>query len=131
MKSKKISQKNDNYSGIKLIKSKSIIIQPDKQKKIYILIIFASFFNYVGIIVRKSIKDLHFENKIRCMQIIFSALLCHFTISIKIYKHQLISLIAIFIIIIFIIVIDDFFSLIKSFSNFIYLAFFLAFQGHF
>ena len=68
--------------------------------------IFASFFNYVGVIARRAKSDIHFENKIRGIQIIFSALLCYFTIRIKIYKHQIISLIFILIIIIIIIVID-------------------------
>ena len=108
IKSKKISQKNSNYFGIELIQNESTIIQPDKQIKIYALIIFASFFNYVGVIVRRNINDFHFENKIRGIQIIFSALLCYFTIRIKIYKHQIFSLIVIFIIIIFIIIIDLF-----------------------
>ena len=96
IKSKKISQKNINYFGIELIQNESTIIQPDKQIKIYALIIFASFFNYDGVIVRRNINYFHFENKIRGIQIIFSALLCYFTIRIKIYKHQIFSLIVIF-----------------------------------
>ena len=86
-----ISCLNYDYSGIELIQGKSIIIQPDNQTKIYILLIFASFFNYVDVITRRNITDIHFENKIRGIQIIFSALLCYFTIRIKIYKHQIIS----------------------------------------
>jgi hypothetical protein len=76
--------------------------------------IFASFFNYVGVIARRIIEDIHFENKIRGIQIIFSALLCYFTIRIKIYKHQIFSLIFILIIIIIILVIDFFFYKEKS-----------------
>ena len=105
-KKKKASQNNNNYLGIELIQNESTIIQSDKQIKIYILVIFASFFNYVGVIARRAKSDIHFENKIRGIQIIFSALLCYFTIRIKIYKHQIISLIFILIIIIIIIVID-------------------------
>ena len=109
---KKATQSNNIYLGIELIQNESTIIQPDKQIKIYILIIFASFFNYVGVIARRIITDIHFENKIRGIQIIFSALLCYFTIRIKIYMHQIISLIFILLIIIIIFVYD--FSL---FSN--------------
>ena len=119
-KSKKISQKNSNYFGIELIQNESTIIQPDKQIKIYALIIFASFFNYVGVIVRRNINDFHFENKIRGIQIIFSALLCYFTIRIKIYKHQIFSLIVIFIIIIFIIIIDLFLNNANFFKLYAY-----------
>ena len=107
-KNKKISPKNSHYLGIELIQNISTIIQPDNQTKIYVLIIFASFFNYVGVIVRNNKNFFHFENKIRGVQIIFSALLCYFTIRIKIYKHQLFSLIVIFIIILFIVIIDLF-----------------------
>ena len=103
---KKATQSNNIYLGIELIQNESTIIQPDKQIKIYILIIFASFFNYVGVIARRIITDIHFENKIRGIQIIFSALLCYFTIRIKIYNHQILSLIAISIIIIIILIID-------------------------
>ena len=103
---KKTSQKNSIYSGIELIKNESTINQPDNEMKIYILIIFASFFNYIGVIVRKNNNDSHFENKVRGIQIIFSALLCYFTIRIKIYKHQLFSLIVIFIILIIILSMD-------------------------
>ena len=111
---KKDSQSNNIYSGIELIQNESTIVQPDKQIKIYILMIFASFFNYVGVIARRIIEDIHFENKIRGIQIIFSALLCYFTIRIKIYKHQIFSLIFILIIIIIILVIDFFFYKEKS-----------------
>ena len=88
---KKASQKNKIYSGIELIQNKSTIILPDKQIKIFILMIFASFFNYVGVIDRRIIPDFHFESQIRGIQIIFSAFLCYFTIRIKIYNHQIIS----------------------------------------
>ena len=87
-KKKKESQNNNNYSGIELIQNKSTIIQLDKQSKIYILMIFASFFNYIGVIARRKIKDIHLENKIRGIQIIFSALLCYFTI---ITRHKCIT----------------------------------------
>jgi len=103
---KKTSEKNNSYSGIELIQNQSTIDQPDNEIKIYILIIFASFFNYIGVIIRKNINDFHFENKVRGIQIIFSALLCYFTIRIKIYKHQLISLIVIFIVLIIILLFD-------------------------
>lgn len=53
-KKKKASQNNNNYLGIELIQNESTIIQSDKQIKIYILVIFASFFNYVGVIARRA-----------------------------------------------------------------------------
>ena len=119
--SKKSSKDNRSYSEIELIESKSEIIQPDSQKKIYILIIFASYFNYVGSLVRKKRLDFQLENRTRGFQIIFCALLCYFTIRINKYKHQFFSLIVIFIIIIIISAIDlifiiDKIELLKSYG---------------
>jgi len=82
----------NNYSDIELIQSKPKIRQTDSQIKIYILIIFASYFNYVGTMVRKQSIDFKLENRTRGFQIIFSALLCYFTIGTNIYKHHLFSL---------------------------------------
>ena len=103
---KKSSKDNRSYSEVELIQSKSEIIQPDNQIKIYILIVFASYFNYVGSLVRKKNTDFQLENRTRGFQIIFCAILCYFTIRINKYKHQIFSLIIIFIIIIIILAID-------------------------
>ena len=83
------------------------------QIKIYTLIIFASYFNYVGSLVRKKRLDFQLENRTRGFQIIFCALLCYFTIRINKYKHQFFSLIVIFIIIIIISAIDLIFIIDK------------------
>ena len=132
VKGKKNSRKNNTYLGIKLIQNKLEITQHDNQIKIFILISFASFFNYVSTINRSEINPYHFENKIRSIQIVFSALLCYFTIRTKIYKHQLFSLIIIFIIILMILVIDYFFykkpiTLLESYGLGIFSCFSKAF----
>jgi len=111
----KESKKNRNYIGIELIQNATEITQSDNQIKIYILILFASYFNYVGSLIRKKDTNFELENRTRGFQIIFCALLCYFTIKTNIYKHQLFSLIIIFIIMIIILVIE--FSLTDDKSN--------------
>ena len=92
----------NNYSENELIKNKPKNIQADGKIKIYILIFFASYFNFIGILTRKHTTDFQLENRTRGFQIIFCAILCYFTIRIEIYRHQFLSLIIIFFIIILI-----------------------------
>ena len=49
----------NNYSEIELIQSKPKISQTDSQIKIYILIIFATYFKGVGIMAKKKILTLN------------------------------------------------------------------------
>ena len=68
------------------------------------LFFFASFFNFIGSIIRsndvvnfgtKEENNSQLEVRVRSIQIISSSLLCYFTIRINIYKHQKVSLIII------------------------------------
>ena len=129
---KKSSKNNRSYSGVELIQNNTDFIQPDNLIKIYLLIVFASYFNYVGSLVRKKSTDFQLENRTRGFQIIFCAILCHFTIRTKHYKHQYFSLIIIFIIIIIISIIDlifiiDKFGLLISYGFGIFSCFSRAF----
>ena len=129
---KKSSKNNRSYSGVELIQNNTDFIQPDNLIKIYLLIVFASYFNYVGSLVRKKHTDFQLENRTRGFQIIFCAILCHFTIRTKHYKHQFFSLIIIFIIIIIISIIDlifikDKFGLLISYGYGIFSCFSRAF----
>ena len=81
----------------------SYITDDNKYKKFF-LIIFTSFFNFIGSTIRnddvinfgrKEENNSQLEIRIRSIQIIISSLLCHFTIRLKIYKHQKLSLIVI------------------------------------
>ena len=81
----------------------SYITDDNKYKKFF-LIIFTSFFNFIGSTIRnddvinfgrKEENNSQLEIRIRSIQIIISSLLCHFTIRLKIYKHQKLSLIII------------------------------------
>ena len=76
----------------------------DGKIKIIFLILFASFFNFIGTIIRnddvlnflsKEEDNSQLNVRVRGIQIIISSLLCHYTIRINIYKHQKLSLIII------------------------------------
>ena len=65
---KKSSKNNRSYSGVELIQNNTDFIQPDNLIKIYLLIVFASYFNYVGSLVRKKSTDFQLENRTRGFQ---------------------------------------------------------------
>ena len=97
-----------NYS---FFKNKSKISNDNTCKKIC-LIIFASFFNFVGCVIRsadvinfgkKEENNSSLEIRIRSIQIIISSLLCYFTLRLNIYRHQKLSLIVISFLLAFII----------------------------
>ena len=86
-------------------------IKDNKCKKIW-LMIFASFFNFVGCVIRsadvvnfgkKEENNSQLEIRIRSIQIIISSLLCYFTLRLNIYRHQKLSLIVISFLLAFII----------------------------
>ena len=95
-------------------KTKTDEIKDNKCKTIC-LVLFASFFNYVGCVIR-SADVLHFwkkednnsqlEIRIRSIQIIISSLLCYFTLRLNIYRHQKLSLIVISILLVTIITLE-------------------------
>ena len=79
-------------------------LSTDSLIKIRFLIFFASFFNFIGSIIRsddvinfgkKEENNSSLEVRIRSIQIVISSLLCYFTIRLIIYKHQKLSLIVI------------------------------------
>ena len=82
-----------------LFKDKS---KTDGKLKILLLLLFVSYYDFIvstiisfyikGFEINKSIK-----NRIRCIQIFFSGILCYYTIRINLYKHHIFSLIIIFI----------------------------------
>ena len=97
--------------GVKLIQSKKQVPKADKNLKIIVLIFFASYFDIIGTMIRKYFSTVisnkqFLEERLKSFQIIASALLCYFTIRIKIYKHNLFCLIIIFVCLVIIIVIE-------------------------
>ena len=74
----------------------------DSKFKKYLLVVFTSFFNFVGAVIRsddvinfgkKEENNSQLEIRVRGIQIIISSLLSYFTIRLIIYKHQKLSLI--------------------------------------
>ena len=106
-----------NYSimGIKLTKTNLEISSIDSIPKIIVLIFFASYFDIIGTIVRKNFnmndkKNKSLDERLKGFQIISSALLCYYTIRTKIYRHNIFSLVIVFICLIIIIIIDILYS---------------------
>ena len=111
-------QQRKEFFGIKLIK-RNETLKVDNYAKIVVLIIFASFFDFSSTMARfykynGSIKSI--KNKLRSFQTIFSALLCYFTIRIKIYKHNICSLIAIIICSMVIIIVEIIYQTLSHYS---------------
>ena len=90
------TSKSKNRMKYQLIIANNVIKQVDSNCRIYLLIFFASFFDFAGSVARQFFTTKILENRARSFQIIVSGLLCYFTIRTKIYKHQIISLIIIF-----------------------------------
>ena len=87
----------------------------DSKRKVVILIIFTSFFNSLGCIIRsddvvnfgkKEENNSLLEIRIRSIQILISSLICYFTIRLNIYRHQKVSLIIISIFLFLILVVE-------------------------
>jgi len=99
-----------------LIQGKEEIKGSDNFCKILLLLLFASYFNLIETIVRRKYfskindnlpkRDHFMEYRFKNIQIEISALLSYFLIRIKIYRHQLISLLTIFFYLLLIMIAD-------------------------
>ena len=101
------------------IQTKKEMNRVDNEYKIIILYILDAYFDFIGSLRRyylnkllksknsslKSLKSV--EMRIRSREIFFAAILCYFTIKIKFYKHQIISLIFIFVFLIICLVLES------------------------
>ena len=103
--------------GIKLIQGPSEIAHRDKCYKIYLLLLLASFFDFIEFMLSTAIlpsftkisKTL--EIRLSGLLTISSALFFFFILKLPIFKHQIFSLIIIFICLIIIVVLEYFFTL--------------------
>ena len=98
--------------GFKLLHSKIKAPKVDTNLKIIVLIAFASYFDIIGTMIRKyfnsaiSSKKFLEQESFKSFQIIASALLCYFTIRIKIYRHNWFCLVIISVCLAIIIIIE-------------------------
>ena len=108
------NKKDYKIGRISLIVNQSYQSNVSIWKK-YILIVFASFFNFIGSIIRsddainfgkEEDNNSQLEVRIRSNQIIISSLLCYFALRLTIYKHQKLSLIIISIFLLFLIILE-------------------------
>ena len=87
----------------------------DSKLKKFVLIIFASFFSFVGNTIpsndvikiwKKEETNSQLEVRVRSIQIIISSLACYYTIKIRFYKHQKFSMLFIVVFLIFILIME-------------------------
>lgn len=101
-KRKNDSSGSSRFMGINLVQNNEIFERPDSNFKIILLIFLASYFQFVGALSRRAIKNENdktiydeFHANFRSCEIIISSLLCYFTLHLKIFRHHLLSLIII------------------------------------
>ena len=108
---KKINPKY-KFMGITLIQTKKKLKVPDKQNKIMILMFLASYFDFVGTVVRKfyikTSENNTIEHSVRSFQVFSSAIFCYLLLKTHIYRHHLFSLIIIFFCLILIVLVEIF-----------------------
>ena len=132
-KEKKENTKSTKIEGIELIKKTNELKRPDSKNKILLIVILASYFNFITILLGKHYfpfykqkpTDSFLERRIRSMQIFITSILCYLTLRIKIYKHQLFSIIIIFVFLIIIFVFEIFWVETSLYLLLIYVLHFL------
>ena len=95
-------KKASKFMGIELIQASSDIMPPDSCFKIYILIFFVSFIDFVEYILSSCYIPVRFKDlsislewRLKSVIICMSALLCYFSLKFPIFKHQLITILTI------------------------------------
>jgi hypothetical protein len=96
------SRTKSQFLGIALVENSSVLTRQDSDFKIIVLLIFAAFFELIGALIRRlsSNSVLNYDEiyaKYRSSEIIIASILCYFTLKTKIYRHQIFSLILMFI----------------------------------
>ena len=127
------------FMGIKLITKSLNMSQRDSKFKIYLLILIASFFDFVefimGTLYLPKYKDVSksLAMRLSSMLTISSSLLCYYLLKLPIYRHQKCSLSIIFFCLIILIISECFFELFHTErnSNTFILVLFLVFINHF
>ena len=118
---KKIIEKPKTLDSIEIIQGNNEIHRPDSPKKILLLIILSSYFNFLTILLGKHFfpfekqkgidmpTNKFIERRIRSFQILINAILCYLALKIEIYRHQTVSLIVISVFLLIILCFDHFY----------------------
>ena len=121
---KKSISKAPTLISITLIERQDDMIIPDRETKIYILIFFSAFFDFIGFIssvtylVKFKYISGSLESRLSGILTISAALFFYFLLKLKIFKHQIFSLLIIGICLIIIIISEFFFQEINIFFSY-------------
>ena len=103
-------ENKSTFMGIDLIEGQTEIHSPDSDIKIYLLIFCATFFDFVEFLLQTYHIPSYFDDvsisidiRLRSILILCSALCCYFILKFPIFRHQIFSLIIIFICLIIVI----------------------------
>ena len=136
---KSTNPKYSSFMGVKLIKPPTDISAPDKCYKIYFLIFIISYFDFIEFTMKTFYipKYQYISNslpmRLGSLLTFSSAGLCYLLLRLQLYKHQIFSLLIIFICSVIILVFELIIEILynnKNIINYIYVLF-LVFINHF
>ena len=115
-------RRKTTYKGIKLIQAPLNIKHPDSNFKIYFLIFEAGFFDFIEFVIStyyvpKLNNNISYSLDIHLRSILitlFSAFCCYYVLKIPIYKHQIFSLLIIFICFVIILIFEVYFAFVDE-----------------
>ena len=110
-------RKKSTYKKIKLIQAKEEMKRPDSRLKIYFLIFMAAYFDFIEFIITTIYISKYYSDasktlyiRQRCILTLVTAFFCFYLLKIKIFRHQIFSLLAILVCLIMIIILEYIFE---------------------
>ena len=110
-------RKKSTYKKIKLIQAKEVMKRPDSRLKIYFLIFMAAYFDFIEFIITTIYISKYYSDasktlyiRQRCILTLVTAFFCFYLLKIKIFRHQIFSLLAILVCLIMIIILEYIFE---------------------
>ena len=110
-------RKKSTYNKIKLIQAKEEMKRPDSRLKIYFLIFMAAYFDFIEFIITTIYISKYYSDasktlyiRQRCILTLVTAFFCFYLLKIKIFRHQIFSLLAILVCLIMIIILEYIFE---------------------
>ena len=132
---RKNNNKPSKFMSITLIQSSNELVPPDSKYKIYFLLFFASFFDFVEFTISIFYLPKYFdisislESRLSGILTISSALFFYYILKLQIFKHQFFSLLIIGVCLIIVIISEFFLFEFKEISKF-FVALILIFTVH-